>query len=309
MTVRPHCRMKRRGWFRRCRMARARAGRGWPAACGAQRRFPTVAGSSDGELVAYGALTTAQRAALTAWVTAQRAATAVAWRRAFASGMVTPATPGMTPAVLACIGRELILRGEIVFDIRMGGAGLALVPAANWDVEGHGPDPASWRCRVYLNGPSGTTVAMRPAAGVVHAVYSVDPARPWESVSPVRRARLSAALASSLETRLGEKAGASTGRVLPFPDTGADAGDGAGPLATLRADLAALKGKTALVPSMATGWGEGRGGPWRRRAGPSTGLSGAAGAGPGPCGRAALNSPSLARLCGAWKVAKRRNLA
>ena len=59
---------------------------------------------------------------------------------------------------------------------------------------------------------------------------------------------------------MSEEAGASTGRVLPFPDTGEDAGDGAGPLATLRADLAALKGKTALVPSMATGWGEGRAG-------------------------------------------------
>ena len=102
-----------------------------------------LAGSSDGELVAYGALTTAQRAALTAWVTAQRAATAVAWRRAFAFGMPPPATPGVTPTVPACIGRELILRGEIVFDIRMGGAGLALVPAANWDVEGRGPDPAT----------------------------------------------------------------------------------------------------------------------------------------------------------------------
>ena len=55
---------------------------------------------------------------------------------------------------------------------------LALIPASNWDVEGRGPDPATWRYRVYLNGPSGTTVAMRPAAGVVHAVYSVDPARP-----------------------------------------------------------------------------------------------------------------------------------
>ena len=46
----------------------------------------------------------------------------------------------------------------------------------------------------------------------------------------------------------------------PFPDTGADAGDSAGPLATLRADLAALKGKTALVPTMAAGWGGGRAG-------------------------------------------------
>ena len=166
----------------------------------------------------------------------------------------------MTPAVLACIGRELILRGEIVFDIRMSGPGLALVPAANWDVEGRGPDPATWRYRVYMNSPSGTTVAMRPAAGVVHVVYSTDPARPWEGVSPIRRARLSAALVSGLETRLSEEAGASTGRVLPFPDTGADAGAANSPLATLRADLAALKGKTALVPSMATGWGEGRAG-------------------------------------------------
>ena len=165
-----------------------------------------------------------------------------------------------TPAVLASIGRELILRGEIVFDVRMSGAGLALVPAANWDVEGRGPDPASWRYRVYMNSPSGTTVAMRPAAGVVHVVYSTDPARPWEGVSPIRRAKLSAALVSNLETRLSEEAGASTGRVLPFPDTGADAGAANSPLATLRADLAALKGKTALVPSMATGWGEGRAG-------------------------------------------------
>ena len=187
-------------------------------------------------------------------------AAAGAWSRAFAVGMPTPATPAVTPAVLACIGRELILRGEIVFDIRMSGPGLALVPAANWDVEGRGPDPATWRYRVYMNSPSGTTVAMRPAAGVVHVVYSTDPARPWEGVSPIRRARLSAALVSGLETRLSEEAGASTGRVLPFPDTGADAGAANSPLATLRADLAALKGKTALVPSMATGWGEGRAG-------------------------------------------------
>ena len=103
-------------------------------------------------------------------------AAAGCWSRAFAVGMPTP-------AVLTCIGRELILRGEIVFDIRMSGASLALIPASNWDVEGRGPDPATWRYRVYLNGPSGTTVAMRPAAGVVHAVYSVDPARPWEGVS------------------------------------------------------------------------------------------------------------------------------
>lgn len=91
-----------------------------------------------------------------------------------------------------------------------------------------GSDPATWCYRVYMNAPSGTTVAMRPAAGVVHAVYGVDPAGPWEGISPIRRARLSAALVSGLETRLGEEAGAATGRLLPFPDTGADAGWGGG---------------------------------------------------------------------------------
>ena len=231
-------------------------------------RWPWTRPERRAESLDYAATIADAFEAAAAGTSPSRAANAVAaaaagcWSRAFAVGMPTPATPAVTPAVLACIGRELILRGEIVFDIRMSGASLALipVPASNWEVEGRGPDPATWRYRVYPNGPSGTTVAMRPAAGVVHAVYSVDPARPWEGVSPIRRARLSAALASSLETRLSEEAGASTGRVLPFPDTGADAGDAAGPLATLRADLAALKGKTALVPSRATGWGEGRAG-------------------------------------------------
>ena len=184
-------------------------------------------------------------------------AAAGAWARAFASAAVTPATSttsAVTPAVLACIGRELVLRGELVFDVRTRGGRLALLPAASWDVEGRGPDPSAWRYRVYLNAPSGTTVAMRPAAGVVHVVYGVDPARPWEGVSPIRRARLSAALASSLETRLSEEAGAATGRVLPFPDLGQDADKPTGPLAMLRADLAALKGKTALVPSMSANW-------------------------------------------------------
>lgn len=66
--------------------------------------------------------------AAAAGMSPSRAANAVAaaeaaagcWSRAFAVGMPTP-------AVLACIGRELILRGEIVFDIRMSGASLGKV--------------------------------------------------------------------------------------------------------------------------------------------------------------------------------------
>ena len=142
-------------------------------------RWPWTRPERRAESLDYAATIADAFEAAAAGTSPSRAANAVAaaeaaagcWSRAFAVGMPTP-------AVLACIGRELILRGEIVFDIRMSGASLALIPASNWDVEGRGPDPATWRYRVYLNGPSGTTVAMRPAAGVVHAVYSVDPARP-----------------------------------------------------------------------------------------------------------------------------------
>ena len=64
--------------------------------------------------------------------------------------------------------------------------------------------------------------------------------------------------AANLETRLGEEAGSSSvGYLLPVPADGGDGSD-SDPLAGLKADIANLRGRHALVETTAAGWGEGR---------------------------------------------------
>ena len=95
------------------------------------------------------------------------------------------------------IGRALIRQGEIVFAIDADSEGLALWPAADHDVNG-GFDPRTWTYRLNLAGPS--FLATRDpvaAAGVVHLMYSRDPARPWVGIGPIQ----SAALAGRLSPR------------------------------------------------------------------------------------------------------------
>lgn len=185
------------------------------------------------------------------------------WARAFGAARVTgaegPATSAVTPAVLAMVGRQLVRRGEAVFAIDVDRRGrVQLLPVASHDVTG-GPNPAGWWYRLDLFGPSGNVTRMRPAAGVVHAVYAVDPATPWLGVSPLGWARASGTLAANLETRPGEEAGAAVGAFLPLPkDQGGADGTPADKLASLRADIRGAKGKTVIVETTSAGWAEGK---------------------------------------------------
>ena len=74
-------------------------------------------------------------------------------------------------------------------------------------------------------------------------------------------ARLTGQLAANLETRLGEEAGASAGSFLPVPDQ-QDGGDGdteTDPLAQLKLDIKAAKGRQVLIETTSAGWGTGAG--------------------------------------------------
>ena len=187
--------------------------------------------------------------------TAAVEAAAGALARAFASAEITPRTPatrGLTPDVLAQIGRALIVHGEIVLILTVREGRVRLLPVASFDVTG-AADASTWRYRCDLAGPSGSVTVSRPAEGVIHCRYSTEPARPWVGVGPLDRARLSGRLSAELETALGDEASGTRGHLLPVPSDGQDSS-----VSDLRRDIGSLGGKVALVETTMAGWGDGR---------------------------------------------------
>ena len=178
------------------------------------------------------------------------------WSHAFAGARLEPEVPALDPFTLSRIARDLLLDGESLWVIDVEGGGLKLLPVGDHDVQGQSPDPASWIYRCSLYGPDGGTTRTVPAAGIVHVRYSVDAARPWKGVGPLKRAGLDASLLSALLTRLGEEASSAVANVIPSPADGQAAST-----ETLRADLKAAKGGLVLVETMASGYGDKAGAP------------------------------------------------
>ena len=140
------------------------------------------------------------------------------WGRAFMAAAVLPASVGrldaITPAVRELIGRQLVRRGECLFVIEVEGGRLRLDPATAWNVTG-ASNPSSWMYEVTRAGPSRATTTRRVnAERVVHLRWGTAPERPWQGVGPLEAARLTAALAGSLERRLSEETNMAAGAVM-----------------------------------------------------------------------------------------------
>ena len=169
--------------------------------------------------------------------------------RAFASALVAPEVPALTPPVLAAIGRQLMTRGEwaAVIDVD---DGIVLRPAAHWEIDGQA-DERTWVYTLDLPAPSGEfeEVKMR-SAGVVHIRVNEAVDAPWKGRSPLQTAGLSARLLAHLETRTGEEASSRSGFLMSIPQLSEEK------LTALRSDLKGLKGDTALVESASTDYGK-----------------------------------------------------
>ena len=190
------------------------------------------------------------------------------WGRALSLAAVEPKnqrTRAITPSLLELAGRALARRGQVVFDLEIDPDGdLAFIPCASVNVLSGSENPSTWIYSLQMYGPSATTTRYRPRNGVVHLAANVSPDRPWEGKAPWQGAQLSSALLAGVERQLSGEASGSSGYVVPMPDSGdrGQAADGDGeddPLTTLRRDMAAAKGKTLLVPSLAGGLGAGPG--------------------------------------------------
>ena len=153
------------------------------------------------------------------------------------------------PSTLSMIGRALIRQGEIVFAIEILKGRVVLIPAASWDVTGE-HDPASWTYRLTLGGPSRlTTLSPVPSEAMLHVRLQADPEQPWRGVSPLASAAIAGRLSAETMQALADEASGPRGMLLPTPVDGADP-----TVATLKADIRALRGKVALVESTSSGW-------------------------------------------------------
>ena len=184
--------------------------------------------------------------------------------RAFSVATVSPAgarTSALSASVLACIGRELIRRGEAVFRLDVAGGRVQALPAAHWEVRG-GRTPESWWYRLDMPAPDETATVTAPGAGVLHFRFASDPRRPWEGIAPLSWASSTGRLSGALEQALAGEAAGPFGHVIPTPDVATDRTE-------LKADLDKLRGGIKLVETTASGWGESRAaapaGDWTQR--------------------------------------------
>lgn len=175
------------------------------------------------------------------------------WSRGLATAIVSPVTrrtAALTPIVLATIGRRLVRRGEYLAVLDVRGGRLALDEAWEWYVTGK-PRRETWIYRVTESGPSFTETRPLPADEVCHVRYAWDPAQPWRGLSPAAFASTGAGLVGGIDSTMSGEANSPSGYVMPAADLGGDDDDDdVDPFATMRAELAALRGGMTIGPTM-----------------------------------------------------------
>ena len=161
-----------------------------------------------------------------------------------------PVTAALTPAVVGHIGRSLMKHGDLVMAIETNEAGLRFGAVESYDVLGD-HDPASWRYRISLPGPSSmVTRSDVPGEDVCHFRYSYDSARPWAGLGPLQVASLAGRLSANVASALADEAGTQRGFLLPIPRKDGDDQT----LTALKGDLKSLAGGLNLVESMTEQW-------------------------------------------------------
>ncbi len=181
--------------------------------------------------------------------------------RAFASATVEAPddiAEAISPRCLAQIGRDLVRVGESLHVIRMMGGRVRLVPCSTWYFEG-GADPDDWLATCTAYGPSGSSTWRVPWSSVIFAAWGSPTARPYHGLGPTSWAAETARLAANAERALADEAGGPVAALLTVPE-GNDAGsdDDDDPLAGLRADIAAARGRTLLLETTSSGYGDGK---------------------------------------------------
>ena len=166
----------------------------------------------------------------------------------------------VTPFWLMQVGRSLIREGASLSVVSMSGAGrLHLVPAAFWNFERYdspgGDLEDDWVARVTSYGPGSSHTRLLGRDRLVFIRWGTSPGTRYRGQGPTSWAHLTARLQGEVERSLGDEAAGPLANIVAIPqDPGADDS----PLAQLRADIGAARGKALLVETTAAGYSEGR---------------------------------------------------
>ena len=169
--------------------------------------------------------------------------------RAFAAAEITGPeiiASALTPETMTLIGRSLIRKGEILFQIDTSTGRLQLIPAMSHSIAG-GPDPESWEYDLTLGGPSETVSLSLPAASVLHLRYASDPETPWRGTGPLQVAYLAGELSAETVKALADESSGPRGSFLPIPGTDGDDDT----VDKLKGDVRNANGSLLIVESMA----------------------------------------------------------
>ena len=185
--------------------------------------------------------------------------------RAFADADVIAepwAAEAVSPFWLMQVGRSLVREGASLSVVSMDGSGAVhLVPAAFWNFErydGTGGDlEDGWRARVSTFGPGSSHTRLLARDRLVFIRWGTSPGTRYRGQGPTSWAHLTARLQGEAERSLGDEAAGPLAHILAVPQDGGDGTDD-DPLAALKADIGAARGKAVLTETTSAGWGEGR---------------------------------------------------
>ena len=166
---------------------------------------------------------------------------------------------------LGDVGRDLVVRGSSTHQIEVDARGrVVLLRATNSGFQSGGPNPESWSAHLTLNGPSETISRLVRWPGLIFLAWATGPERPYAGISPSGQASGTSRLLAATETALADESGGPLAQILSVPrvdveDPNADPDeDSDDPLAGLRSDLKAARGRAVLLETTASGWGEGK---------------------------------------------------
>ena len=132
---------------------------------------------------------------------------------------------------------------------------VSLLPCSSWHFEG-GAHPVTWTVRATVYGPSTSTTRHLPFSSVVFCTWGSTPGQRYVGTGPLSWASTTACLQAETERSLADEAGGPLAQLLAVPqDGGDDSADD--PLAKLKGDIRAARGKALLLETSAAGWGEG----------------------------------------------------